>query len=184
MGDESDKVGLRPGEHTTAIDRAEDDCRRGEHWLARRRLESYLLATGYDPEVLNRIGEVCWQMHDAFSAGRAWLVSTAVGEHVEPAIDTFVKYAGHEPTQVVSQLQSIMLQRSFEQLPSAVQERLRKRGLVEAWASAHAARALQSAVPVRWFDKVIPWCVLLLVLWLLFSSCTGALFLFGWIGEP
>ena len=59
----------------SALQRAEEDVKRGDYGLARQRLISYLHTKGYDAELLARIGRLCFDMHDLFQAGRYWLLS-------------------------------------------------------------------------------------------------------------
>ncbi len=112
-----------------AIDRANRDLEQGDHWLARQRLASYLSSKGYDPDLLAQLGNISYDMHDAYAAGRMWLTSTAEGERVEEAIAKFIERAGHGPQQIASQLPRAVRLTSLDEYPPSAQARLRRLGL-------------------------------------------------------
>jgi hypothetical protein len=116
----------------SALERAEADIIAGNYGLARMRLESYVSSEGYDAALLSRIGQICYDMHDPFNAGRMWVVSPAQGEHVDRAIDFFLKSAHHDPRQAAGQILPGARRPSLDDYPPKVQERLRQLGLAEA----------------------------------------------------
>ncbi|RJP36795.1 MAG: hypothetical protein C4547_06635 [Phycisphaerales bacterium] len=116
----------------SALDRVKTDIERGDFGMARIRLMSYLDTQGYDPEVLNRLGQLCLDMHDPFEAGRFWLASSARGEDVDAAISVFLDRVGGGPWHVVSQLPRGVRLASLESYPDAAADRLRQFGLQEA----------------------------------------------------
>lgn len=116
----------------SAVERAKEDLTRGDHWLARQRVASYLATKGYDPELLIFLGQICYDMHDAYEAGRYWLASTAEGEHVEQAIETFIRHKGGQPGGIAAALPSFVKWAPRESYPPVVQERLRRAGIDKA----------------------------------------------------
>jgi hypothetical protein len=162
-----------------AVEKAKRDVERGDHWLARQRLESYLGETGYDPELLKLLGSICYDMHDAYNAGRAWLASTAQGEHVDQAIDAFLEHAGDAPESITVRLPRAARLGRVEDYPTIVQQRLRAHGLAEsitAWRPLKGSRQEFG----KWTGRVIMLC-LALVLALVVCSCVAGLpTVFGW----
>ncbi len=111
---------------STIFERVEQDLQRGDHGLAKARLLSHLNSKGYEVEILNRLGRICYEMHDLFQAGRCWLTSTAQGEEVDAAIKEFARRCGRNPNQMFSQLPQRARLSSLPQYPEIVQQRLRQ----------------------------------------------------------
>lgn len=161
----------------TALERAAEDVARGDHWLARRRLESLLQTNGYDNRVLERLGEVCIGMNDAFGAGRAWLLSSAKGEEVEAAIDTFVRHAGGEPSQIIATLYRAGRPRTIEACPDVARERVSRLGLEEALREALRNRSAPGPVKSgggAWIGTLILVGVCAVILFCITSCTIGA----------
>ena len=115
----------------SAIERAEQDVERGDYGLARVRLASYLNAKGYDADMLNRLGEISFEMHDPSQAGRYWLASTAEGPQVEEAVAAFVGRTGIDARVTVSRLPRAVREAPMSALPPVAKDRLRDLGLDE-----------------------------------------------------
>lgn len=110
----------------TIHDRVRADINRGDYALARERLASHVNAKGYDAELLAKLGEISFEMHDHFSAGKFWLTSSAEGPDVELAIQTFVSRCGHDPHQIVSQLPRFARLKSMDGYPASATSRLER----------------------------------------------------------
>lgn len=164
----------------TTLERAQHDVERGDHWLALRRLECYVSSKGYDPQLLERIGRIAHGMHDAYTAGRWWLTSTATGGDVEAAIETFIAYAGRDPRQILRQLPKVVRLAYLGGYPQSVQQRLRKLGLDE-----HIAHGSypgpQNAHAQGWGWRVVQVAVCVVVLLCVVSCCVGATRMISWI---
>lgn len=115
---------------SNAIARAEEDVRRGDLWLAKLRLASYLTAAGYDGDVLNRLGRICHDMHDDFQAGKYWLLCDVDGPEVDRAIETFLKTFNEHPHHKLSALPR-QVRVSLDRYPPRVRARLERLGLAE-----------------------------------------------------
>ena len=116
----------------SALERAEEDVRRGDYGLARQRLASYLSTNGYDPDLLARLGQISHDMRDVHQAGRFWLTSTAQGEEVEQAVAVFLRRAGTDPASIVAQLPPTVRQPALDVFPELVRDRLRRHRLEKA----------------------------------------------------
>jgi hypothetical protein len=164
----------------TAVDRARRDVECGNHWLALRRLECYASSKGYDPQLLERIGWIAHEMHDAYTAGRWWLTSTADGGDVEQAIDTFIAFAGRDPRQILRQLPAVVRLGSLSDYPESVQRRLRQLGLDQHLAhGSYAGPAGEHSTGWGWRIVQIVLCAVLL--FCLVSCCVGAKQIIAWI---
>jgi hypothetical protein len=161
-------------------ERVQRDLERGDHWLARQRLSSFLSAKGYDPDVLVRLGQISYEMHDAYEAGRMWLTSPPEGAHVEGAIRTFVARARHDPRQVALQLPRAARLPRLDDYPPVVQERLARLGLQEL--VLHVREHGQTVGSnVGWRGWICNGVILLLALFFLGSCCVGAEQIFSWV---
>jgi hypothetical protein len=148
---------------TSALDRADQDIERGDYGLARQRLTSYLSTEGYKPDVMARIGQISYDMHDMFQAGRFWLLSSAAGDGVDDAVARFIHDAGSESRAIVGQLPRVARLCSLEDYPDLVQERLRRFGLDEAIVI--AGRAAAKGDSKTWGDRaIITGCLITVVL--------------------
>lgn len=110
----------------TAVDRAERDVERGDLGSARHRLASHLPRVGYSPALLRRLGEISLGMKDPIEAGRYLLLSDAVGEEVEGAVEAFVKRGASTRIGVVGRLPRLCCLHALEAYPAVVQQRLRR----------------------------------------------------------
>lgn len=164
---------------TSALERAEQDLERGDYGLARQRLTSYLSTTGYDADVLARIGRISYDMHDLFQAGRYWLLSSAEGDVVEQTITTFAKHAGSAPRAVVGQLPRTTRLANLEGYPEPVQERLRRLGLDEA--IVRAGRREEANTRMNWRDGVFISGCLIVVAFMIVSFAVGLVQIGSWI---
>lgn len=132
------------------MERVRRDLKRGDHWLARQRLESHLSTCGYDPEILAKLGDIALAMHDGFSAGRFYLASSAVGEQVDSAIAVFVNHLARQPNQVASQLPEAVRRATLAQVPEEAAQRLHSAGLdaaLEKLRTEGKRRAFQPSCP-------------------------------------
>jgi hypothetical protein len=118
----------------SAIERANQDIERGDYGMARVRLASYLNAKGYDADMLNRLGEISFEMHDPSQAGRYWLASSADGEHVEQAVAAFMDRMGKDSRSAVSRLPRAVREAPTGALPPVAKDRMRRLGLDEVFA--------------------------------------------------
>jgi Family of unknown function (DUF6584) len=114
-----------------AIEKAKEDVKRGDHWLARQRLDSYLQTTGYDMDVVAELGRISLEMHNAFDAGRYWLTSAETGEDIDGAINLFLRHAGKDRVQAVKHLPKAVRLETLASYPKVAQDRLRTLGLDE-----------------------------------------------------
>lgn len=117
----------------SALERAEEDMRRGDYAMARQRLAAYLDQKGYDPALLDRLGEISLRMHDPFSAGRYWLTAPREDEQAEAAIAAFRSRAGVQKEQILNQLPPVVRALKPEDMPARVRERLSAIGLLDAF---------------------------------------------------
>ncbi len=113
----------------SALERAEEDIRRGYLGTARKRLISYMTSQGYDADIAARIGQISYDMRDHCHAGRYWLFSNALGPHVDEAIDLFRKDAAADPATCAISLPRHLLVRDPQNYPQVVRQRLVALGL-------------------------------------------------------
>ena len=163
----------------SAVERAKEDLGRGDHWLARQRVASYLATSGYDPELLTFLGQICFEMHDAYAAGRYWLASTAEGERVEQAIETFLRHSGGDPMSIAATLPSFVKSAPRGGYPAIVQERLRRIGISDAVSLVQVQRGEDK--PRRFRDTLGAVLVGGVMLFGLACLATGLVVIFGWI---
>ena len=104
-----------------AIDRARTDRAEGRLWKARDRLNGVLSARSYDPECLNLLGEIYWEMGGSPAAGRAWYLTTRDDSFAESARRDFELVNGGRPEKI---LESLVIKVEVEQFPEPVQDRL------------------------------------------------------------
>ena len=162
-----------------ALQRAENDLKRGEHWLARCRIESYLQTKGYDAELLTKAGRIALEMHDKYNAGRLWLTSNAEGEDVEEAMAVFLKHAGTDPVQVLCQLPRVARRAPLDSYPPVVQDRLRRFGLDGALlASVFPTGRGQS--PTTWGERVLLLILAAVAMAFVVSCCVGVHTIMSW----
>jgi hypothetical protein len=124
--------------HTSVFERVSEDLERGDYGLARTRLTSYVHTKGYSSELVERIGQISFEMRDLTTAGRYWLASDAEGEDVERAISAFVDHFGPDPDKLASQLPPAVRQVPVAELPPVARERLARLGLEKAFEKTHA----------------------------------------------
>jgi len=153
-------------------ERAKLDLENGDHWLARTRLKSYLSTNGYDPELLKEIGQISYDMHDAYDAGRMWLLSTAEGSQVDEAIKKFMDHLGGDPQKCVSELPSVVRLKSIDQYPTDVQDRIRIHGLEKCVTSTFREQQIKEHQKTTWGGYLL---MLIGIIFLLFvGSCSVA----------
>ena len=163
----------------SAIERAEQDVARGDLWLARMRLACYLNSKGYDPDVVNRLGRICFDMHDTYAAGRYWLVGTAQGDDVAAAIEVFLRHTAHAPDQIGLRLPRAARRMSFVELPIVVQEKLTRRGLAASWKRWQPPP--KTVVPSDRLGKLLGLVLLVAALGTVASCAVGARQILGWL---
>jgi hypothetical protein len=163
-----------------AVTRAEDDLRRGDYALARQRLESYLSTKGYDPELLARIGQISFDMHDLFNAGRHWLLSTAAGEVVDRAIAEFMRRTNHDPKQAAEQLHRSARLPDVAAYPPIVQSRLHD--LKMAAAIVRACRENKPAEsPLTWRGRLVILFIIAVTATAIIFCCVGLIASVRWL---
>lgn len=106
------------------VDRAQQDIQKEELWRARERLEGYVGSSGYNREVVELLGEVCYRMGDQPAAGRYWFFTLANTPEKQAAIETFVRRHGGMAPQVWSQLPRRLRDHRPTRLPPEVRQRL------------------------------------------------------------
>lgn len=74
--------------HSGAVERARADLASGRAWKARDRLVGHL-ASGQDPEALELLGEVHYEMGDLPAAGAAWFGTSRRGKDVDEAVEAW-----------------------------------------------------------------------------------------------
>lgn len=163
----------------SAIERAKHDLERGDHWLARMRLRSFMVSKGYDPVLLAELGLISNEMHDDFDAGRMWLTSTAVGDRVDQAIETFISHCHRDAPNVVAQFPHTVRLASADGYPPVVQERLRRLGLDSAIVRLEQSRD-PSPPRKRWVEWVFVIAVLLVSIFAITSCVVGARQITSW----
>ena len=98
---------------------------------SRRRLLDFLRNDGYDAAVLNRLGRVLFDMRDGHGAGRFWLCSDAVGDEVEAAVATFLRFGGRRRERLGKVLPKFARLSSLADYPEPARRRLAGLGLAE-----------------------------------------------------
>lgn len=123
--------------------RANDDMKRGDYGMARRRLISHANTCGYEPKVMARIGRIAYDMKDLDEAGRWWLLSDAKGEEVKRAIEQFVAYRNGDVAQMVKDLPRCAKLKDVTMYSMAVQRRLEELKLTEGVSAAGRSSLLK-----------------------------------------
>lgn len=108
----------------TILQRVERDVESGDLGLARQRLAAHLNSAGYDAELLAKLGELSHQMHDRFTAGKYWLLSSAEGEQVETAVREYARRCANSPAQMLKELPRRMFPKSLEEMPDCARTRV------------------------------------------------------------
>jgi hypothetical protein len=157
---------------------------RGDYGMARVRLASYLNSKGYGADVLQRLGQISIEMHDVSEAGRYWIASTAQGERVEQAVETFIRQAGSNPDSVVPRLPRAVREAPTTALPAIAKERLRRHGLEEALSKWSPAARESGARELGRVAKTIVGLVALLLFGLAIAiACIGCWTVGRWVFE-
>ena len=166
----------------SALDRARRDVENGDHWRARQRLDSYLDSKGYDPDLLRELGEIAYAMHDAFNAGRYWLLSSVEGEHVERAIEVFVSAGGKRPEQLAAQLPRRTRLPSIDGYAPQAQSRIERYKLGPAIVrAANLAAGRSASEKGSRIAKLIPLAIVAVLLLCCASCITGAVVIGRWM---
>ena len=165
---------------STVFERADQDIARGDYFSARQRLTSRLLSTGYDPRLLERLGELCVKMHDPGEAGKYYLLSSAAGADIEQAIDMFVQRCGGEPERIVSHLPQKLCLSELSHYHVVAQGRILRLNL-EAELGKAAAKAMPASAHSPLFDRFMPYGCLLIVAMFLVSAVVGFWTILKWI---
>jgi len=163
----------------TILERVQADLERGDHWLARQRLESHLSTQGYDPDILSKLGEIALAMHDGFSAGRFYMASSAVGDHVDAAIAVFVTHLAHKPDQIASQLPLVVRAANQDQIPEEGLRRMRNAGLDVALEKLNR-KAARRAFPYR-YPRLVVVLVVFALLFTMTAVGVGVWTIGGWV---
>lgn len=81
--------------HSGAVERARADLAAGRVWKARDRLTGHL-ADSLDPEALELLGQVHYDMGDMPAAGAAWFGTSRRGKDVDEAVEAWrERYSDH-----------------------------------------------------------------------------------------
>lgn len=110
------------------LERVRVDRANGELWKARRRLEGYVGSVGYQRDVIEALGSICWEMGDVPSAGRFWFFAPADSDAKRAAIETFLRLHGGNASAIISSLPRRLRQTPRLSLPVEVQQRLARLG--------------------------------------------------------
>lgn len=161
----------------SAIERANQDVERGDYGMARVRLASYLNAKGYDADMLNRLGEISFEMHDPSQAGRYWLASSADGEHVEQAVAAFMDRMGKDSGSAVSRLPRAVREAPTGALPPVAKDRLRDLGLDETLSRWGTLERRPAAGP-GWLAVAV---IILVLVAAVVVACIGIGTIFSWM---
>lgn len=164
------------------LQRAVRDILAGELGLARQRLESYVTTRGYHPDIMGRLGQVCFDMKDRFNAGRHWMLSSAQGQDVDDAIEFFMRSTGRIPEQAINSFSRRARLPGAELYPPVVQERLRRYQLDSKIARVYEFRNPPKRMAIRsaFGKKVVKWLILSFVLFGLTSCVVGARTILKW----
>jgi hypothetical protein len=166
----------------SAINRADQDIEHGDYGMARIRLASYLNTKGYDPALLDRLGQLSYDMRDPVQAGRYWLASNAQGEHIESAIKAFLRHTGSNAHSIAAQLPPPVRYVPPDSLPSVARERVRRFGLEETLQRISRVPREPRGAPSDRAANAIGWAVVLLVV---LPGVTflivGVITVFGWL---
>jgi hypothetical protein len=165
-------------ERNTVQDRVQIDIERGDYGLARERLSSLLATRRYDDSVLIQLGQVSFDMHDLFQAGRFWLVSSATGPQVDRAIAEFMRRCGNDPVHAVSQLPRCCRLTELSKYPGEAQDRLQKMGMAEAILTKHGTPSFSGSTKLR--NKLIGAGIFVLVVSMIVSCIVGAGVIIQW----
>ena len=163
----------------SALERAEEDIKRGDYGLARQRLTSYMHTKGYDPELLAKIGRLSFDMGDLFQAGRYWFLSPAESKEAQEAIERFIKQAASDPTRIVGQLPRAALLTKIDDYPPIVAERIHRFGLGEVF-EARARQATEPAGKTSFGDCAVGIGCLLLFALMVFVFGAGVVHIVLW----
>jgi hypothetical protein len=158
--------------HSGAVERARADLAVGRAWKARDRLTGHL-ADNLDPEALELLGEVHYDMGDMPAAGAAWFGTGRRGKDVDEAVEAWrERYNDH-------------FEQMWRSLPRTVRdnpgnprvEALRRR------AGADRSPAAVTSAPAQTGGGVDAAVVITVVLAILFVICAvvGAVTLLRWI---
>lgn len=121
----------------TLEERIADDLVHGDLGTAKRRLASRLRNTGYDGDLLARLGRLCWDMHDPVEAGRFWLFADVEGPEVDEAVEQFVRRYGNDHRSLASQLPSVVRRADKTVFSGDIRGRLERLGLADVVSLAH-----------------------------------------------
>lgn len=162
-----------------ALDRARLDLANRQLWKARLRLEGYIGSKGYHPEVIEMLGDVCWQMGDALAAGRFWFFTSADRPEKHTAIELFVRQHKGLAMPILSQLPKKLRATHWQSFPDDVQKRLRAlttpRRLGKRFHSARRRPARRS-----WVADLLAFSVLIgMGIFFLYCFCLGFKQVFG-----
>lgn len=164
----------------SVVERADQDIAEGNHWLARQRLASHLSSSGYDAELLARIGQIAHSMHDAFNAGRFWLTSNAEGAHVEEAVAVFIGHVGNDAKQIAASLPRAARLPALTSYPPMVQARLRRLGL-DAAVTASSPSTPAAKVRMPWGMRALALFGWVVILFCCIAVCVGVSTIFDWL---
>lgn len=165
-----------------AIERAEADYQAGDYGMARQRLASLLASRGYSNDLLIRLGEISWAMHDHEEAGRYWIASTAQGDEVEQAIAAFIAFHGPDPRQLVAQLPAAVRLKDPYGYPEAARRRLESLGLMDEILTCAKARAARTQKKKRELvSRLTCLIVAFVIVFLLTCIVLGVGVIFRWL---
>ena len=106
------------------LERARKDLAHHEPWRARARLEGFIGSCGYQRDVVELLGAVCWQMGDVPAAGRYWFFTPLDRDEKRVAVEQLVRLAGGDPDCVSGRLPRNLRHGRIGRYPIEVQQRL------------------------------------------------------------
>lgn len=105
---------------SSALDRVHRDLAAGCRWKARDRLLGLVRARPGDPEILDLLGQVLYDMGDLPAAGRYWYLTDRDDDAAEAARAAFATRWGDD----ASQARQLPLYAPLSSYPAAVRERI------------------------------------------------------------
>ena len=109
-----------------SIKDVENDIRSGDFGMAKKRLCSYVMCTGYDPDVCSRIGDICVEMKDLREAGRWYFIGSRSTPVIESLVDRFTQDYRGTYSNVLKHLPMSAKRVRLHDYPDFVQERIKR----------------------------------------------------------
>ena len=122
----------------SAWERVEADIEAGRLWKARDRLHGMLVASPADQKILDRLGELYFQMGDHPQAGRYWFLTTREDESARAAHRALLERFGHNRGTVARNIPALA---PHDMYPDEVTRRLAELGV------SHRREAFGASMP-------------------------------------